>query len=321
VVPARALIDEDVSMRRLTKLGLTFFVLVLIACDGGMTGGDGGRDRDAGDDDMDGGRRRDGGGQTDEDAGGGDPDGGSEECDEDQHLCDGTCTDAMPADPSNGCQLGCGDPCPGGEEAICESDGNCGIRGCTPMSCDDLGIMCGVADNGCGRRIGCGMCDAPAECVEGQCEIVCDTDPHEANETRGTATNLGSREEDDDPAVVANATIHSESDVDWFRLTAVNECCGGDPEVDVRLNGLPSGEDYDLLVLHDCPDDDGERPGCTTGTPTTVDGLPGCYANAVGDDTVSYLSECEDGGTIYVQVYPAGWSGSCDAYRLEIEVY
>lgn len=241
------------------------------------------------------------------------------ECTAGQHLCAGICTDPMPDSPATGCRLGCGAPCAGGADAICNPDGTCGLRGCTPMSCEELAVMCGSTDDGCGRRIACGTCDTEGgqRCESGSC--ICDPDPIEPNDTMGTAhTLITLTDVPDSSTSVSIATLHRDGDVDWYRAAVTNNCCDGDPIVTVRLTGLPAGEDYDLGAWYQCPA--GNAPSCTTGTADRSVASGGCVSNAVGDDTVAFRTNCDPDGTLFVRVSAPAWQGSCATYRVEIAV-
>lgn len=241
---------------------------------------------------------------------------GGPSCGAAQHLCDGVCTSPMANDPANGCRLGCGDPCPSAD-AICNADGTCGIRGCTPMTCEELAVECGTTDDGCGSRIGCGTCSGGLRCEAGMC--VCDGDPLEANDTAASATTLTTLTDQPDSIVsVTTATVHRSGDVDWFRATVENNCCGGDPVIEVTLTGLPAGEDYDLGVFYQCPD--GNTPTCTMGMADASVADGGCVSAAVGPDTVSFATNCDPDGVVFVRVQPFRWAGSCAPYRVDIAV-
>lgn len=234
-----------------------------------------------------------------------------------QHVCDGVCTSPMLNEPANGCRLGCGDPCPGAADAICNADGTCGLLSCTAMTCDELLVECGTTDDGCGTRIGCGACGGTLRCESGAC--ICDGDPLEANDTSATGTTLTPLTDNPDSMVsVATATIHRSDDVDWFRATVANVCCGGDPVVDVSLTGLPAGEDYDLGVWYQCPD--GDTPTCTSGTADSTVASGGCVSASVGPDTVSFATNCDSDGVLFVRVQPYDWGGSCASYRIDVNV-
>lgn len=300
-----------------TRISVVFVLVSLAACDNQVVEPDAGLSMDASST-SDGGR--DAGALVEDggvDAGPSLTDGGPA-CGAAQHLCDGVCTNPMANEPSNGCRLGCGDPCPGGAEAVCNADGTCGIRGCTPMTCEDLSVECGTTDNGCGTPIGCGACTSPLRCESNLC--VCDGDPHEVNDTSGAPTILATLTDDPDSSIsITNATIHRTGDIDWFQVNVDNAGFLGDPEVTVSLSGIPSGEDYDLGAWYFCSDTSTPGP-CTSGMFDTSLGSGGCISNAVGPDTVAFDTNCDPDGVLLIRVRPFAWGGDCGAYRLDVAI-
>jgi hypothetical protein len=72
--------------------------------------------------------------------------------------------------------LQCGNVCPTGQ--TCGGGGVFGQCGtppgaCVPMTCQDQGINCGPAGDGCGDLIQCGMCVSPDTCGGGGTRGVC----------------------------------------------------------------------------------------------------------------------------------------------------
>ncbi len=300
---------------------LSLLLLVVVGCDTPGTASDGSTDG------MDGSTVGDGGVI---DAGFKDPD-AQVGCAEGQHECNGGCVDLLPNMPQNGCALGCSEPCPVAD-AICNPDGTCGTMGCTPMTCESLGAQCGIINNGCGGNRSCGGCNAEIgeTCQDGQCVVVCQADPREGaggNDTSATATNLGELNDDPDTStLVGNATMHNGADQDWYRVTVHNTsdwgCCG-DPKVTVTLGSIPTGSDYELAAWYECPPSDGSSPSCTTGAGDTSFASGGCTSTLYGtmDETVSFNTDCDDDGVLYVRVHAYEWAGTCDPYRLEIRVH
>ncbi|MDQ3031148.1 MAG: hypothetical protein M3Y87_01930, partial [Myxococcota bacterium] len=249
---------------------------------------------------------------------------GGTECTATQHECDGTCTDAMANEPANGCRLGCGDPCPGGAEAICETDGTCGVRGCVPMTCEELSTMCGTIENGCGRRISCGICNAGLGqiCEGGSCVCDADADTHEPNDDPASAPMRGSLTDDPDTsASITGGAIGSATDEDWFRYAVADTGFGGNPIITVTLEGAPAGADYAIAAYYACT----STPDASTCTRGTVDNRVGrgCTSAGTATDTVELDTECAtttDSGTLYVRVSATTWTGSCAAYTVRVNV-
>jgi len=104
-------------------------------------------------------------------------------CSQQAGGCVGACQDEC-ADGERQCLdswtwLDCGDfdgdgclefsppmPCPADQP--CDwNTGTCG--GCQPLSCQELGLECGQADDGCGTWIDCGACADGETCLDGAC--------------------------------------------------------------------------------------------------------------------------------------------------------
>ncbi|MCS6797652.1 MAG: hypothetical protein NZ898_03840 [Myxococcota bacterium] len=261
-------------------------------------------------------------------------DGGSA-CPPGRHRCGESCADDGPDDPSTGCRLGCGMPCPVPEhaEAICTSEGRCDFRcvppatrsgdgcRCTPRTCADVGAACGTIDDGCGGRRECGSC-ASGSCVEGRCR--CGADDVEPNDAQLAATAL--RELTDAPDSLASYetwNLHEATDVDWLRMRVRDEFDAGNPIVTVTLDASATGHDLDLGAWYVC-DAGGDGSACTMGAGDAMLGR-GCLGETVGDvpESVRIEAECSgtnDTGTLFVRVRARTWSGRCDPYRLRVEV-
>lgn len=74
-----------------------------------------------------------------------------------------TCNVECSYAPINVCQGGDG-CCPNGCTNLNDSDCQC-----TPSTCQQLGVMCGPADNGCGGTLQCGTC-TDGSCTNGMCD-------------------------------------------------------------------------------------------------------------------------------------------------------
>lgn len=63
---------------------------------------------------------------------------------------------------------------------------------CQPKSWEEAcaGLTCGKADSGCDSEYVCGSCSGITECVEGQCQITCETAGLECGEHHGPEADL-----------------------------------------------------------------------------------------------------------------------------------
>jgi hypothetical protein len=281
---------------------------VLAACGGEMPAEDaGGSDTDAG--------MRDAGGEVD--AGMmTSPDAGPivVQCGAGQHQCGEGCIDTLPNNVSNGCALGCGEPCPG-PDAICNGDGTCGIGGCEPIMCEDLGVECGSIDNGCSGRTQCGECDTSndEQCLDGSCVVVCPDDENEPNDDFSTVNSLGTLGDRDEPIVNVSGIIDPASDEDWFYYRIDDQDDGGAPEITVTLM-VPPGSNYSVALFYDCDTDD-QRSTC-----------PGsCSSEGLSSDTVVLNTSCgnllaAEHGDLYIRVRNDSGSPSCASYNVRTSV-
>ncbi|UJR87285.1 hypothetical protein [Sandaracinus amylolyticus] len=243
-------------------------------------------------------------------------------CGPDEHECNGVCREDGENDPATGCRLGCGAPCPGGTDAICEPDGTCGLTACTPMTCEEQDAICGLVDDGCGRRRSCGTCDATQgeRCVSGMC--VCEGDSNEPNDSPSAAPALGAVDDSDDPpAMTIEGTIHTASDEDWYRVDVVDGGFDGNPIIVAEIVSAPAGPNYEIAAYYVC-NAGGDTSRCTAGGSDNMLGR-GCTSAGVASDRVALDTECNtttDSGALYVRVRAAGWAGVCGGYSANIQV-
>lgn len=318
-------------MTRHRAAPLLALLLVVTGCaegggGGGPDGGGGPRDGSAPDDD--GGGRGDAGARRD---------GGSVRCDAGQHACGGGCIDDLPNDPSNGCRLGCGEPCPAPASGTvsCSGAGACDFTCtppfrregdacvCVPRTCATMGAMCGAPDDGCGTPLDCGSCAGDGVCIDGRC--ACMPDAREPNDSNTVAPNLGSFDDAADPpdAVFADMNIDDASDVDWVRFSIADGFDFGNPNLLVTLEQVPSGATYSLSAFYVCASG-GDSSTCALGMADNELGR-GCTRSVTSGAAgqVQIETECsgtDESGTLYVRVRATTWSGSCAPHRLTLRV-
>lgn len=319
------------------RFALAALVLISIpACAEGGGGGSG----DAGP-----GGPRDGGGADSgpagdagppRDAGPGRDSGPSVSCPAGQHACGGGCIDDLANDPSNGCRLGCGEPCPAPASGTvsCSASGTCDFTctppfrrvgdecACTPRTCEEMGAMCGAPDDGCGMPLDCGSCGG-GSCIDGSC--ACTPDAREPNDSNTVAPNLGSFDDSADPpdGVYTNMNIDDAGDVDWVRFTIVDGFDFGNPNLLVTLDQVPAGSTYALSAFYVCTSG-GDSSACAIGSADNEIGR-GCTTSVAGGGSgqVQIESECsgtDESGALYVRVRATTWGDSCDPHRLTLRV-
>jgi hypothetical protein len=91
------------------------------------------------------------------------------QCTADAARGQGVCYQCGPAAPA-GHPVLCGTACcqPG---QVC-AGGAC-VTACVPSTCADLNATCGVAPDGCGDTLDCGICASNERCVDNACQPVC----------------------------------------------------------------------------------------------------------------------------------------------------
>lgn len=275
------------------------------------------------------------------DAGPDDPDTGPVGCGTGQHACGGGCIDDLANQPANGCRLGCGEPCPTPPdgEAACNAEGACtfacpppftevgGECVCEPDTCDDIGYMCGAPDDGCGGTLDCGACSS-GECTDGVCG--CPRDAREPNDSFAAADGaalLADIPNEDWLMTYRMFTIHDAGDEDFFRFHVEDSgVVDSDPVIEVTLDGIPTGSNYDLAIYYVC-DEGGNDSTCDAGALDRTRGV-GCVSSSSGtmSETVRLDVECTptlstvDSGTLYVRVTSPTFGGMCQPYELRFDV-
>ncbi|MGE0787505.1 MAG: hypothetical protein AB7S26_17660 [Sandaracinaceae bacterium] len=262
--------------------------------------------------------------------GGGGRDGGSAMCPTGRHVCGGGCVDDLPNMPENGCRIGCGTACdtPTGGRARCNTDGTCGFVcdppfvesdgtcACAPQTCEDLGATCGTPDDGCGTPLSCGMCGAGAECIMGAC--ACPPDDAEPNDEQLRAVDIGDATDAPDTTLTFDTySIDEAGDVDWFTIDVSDDFDAGNPAVRVTLDGVPSGDNYELEVYYACGGGSDES-SCLVAAPCSNTATPSRSA------VVNVSTECggttDESGRLYLIVRATSFGGMCAPYSLRVEV-
>ena len=199
------------------------------------------------------------------------------ECSEDRHRCGDVCILHQPNDPTRGCMLGCGDPCPGGDEVGGPIDDHIMIATCTP---------------------------------EGACAVR-QSDSHEDNDSPARATDLGDFDDAADPiAWLGSVSIDSATDEDWFRFHVTDGFDGGNPRIRVEL-AVPAVHELaiyfrcdgaNVATLARCGERTVQRAENTLsdallGTGCTIDGTDLLWSNIVPS-----CSGIADSGTVLLRV-------------------
>ncbi len=261
-------------------------------------------------------------------------------CPSGQHRCGTTCMEDQANTPDIGCSQGCGEAClapPAHADASCSTEGACDLTctgawmrdgdhcSCAPSSCETTGAMCGTPDDGCGTPLNCGTCSGTATCMSGMC--ACAADAAEPNNSTGTAHDIG--DFNDSPGVTMDVSfnVSSATDTDWFRADVDDAGLDGNPIIEVTLDGIPAGSNYDLAAFYACTGGAGDTSSCDTGSSDNTIGH-GCASASGGSlgEAVTINTDCDhigtdDDGTLFIRVTPAAWMNTCANYTLHIDVH
>jgi hypothetical protein len=224
--------------------------------------------------------------------------------------------------PPGGLPNGCGGntvcpPCAG--EAECVFTGNSKYECVAHCTCESQDVECGQADI-CGTPTLCGSCADNGfgegyRCQDGRC--ICD-DPFELDSDDEFVLICGPeiggvncvREA---WSVDVQASLHSEVDVDYYRLNTL------DAETSIVAETYTITSERRLLMTYLCPDG---WPGMTkcSGAVENVQGIDFCVTD---EPSIAIGRSCSDNstfkvGTLLVGVEPTHFSGGCDGYGLKI---
>lgn len=226
------------------------------------------------------------------------------------------CNGVETCDGGVGCLSGT-PPCPGPDgDADCSESCSEGLENCTANDPDSS-----VCDDG-------NSCTSSDVCGGGSCMGTPIVDAYETNNSRGSATNIGSIDDDDTyPAGTLTATLYGPGDEDWYKFH-VTDTHVKTIVPTVELENIPAESGYNLCAYIGC-DDPGPDPSvtCNEGTTSSWDGLPGCCSSNSGssNEHVSFNVDCDNApflqpddndGWIYVRVYKASGVWSCGNYSL-----
>jgi hypothetical protein len=190
-----------------------------------------------------------------------------------------------------------------------------------------LAVAASVAVVGIGSA-GCG----PA--IDRSGPTSCAADAFEANDTQETARDLGSLQDDPDSSHDVSATVHSGSDVDWYRVHVSDTGLGGDPNVTVSV---PQG--FSVTTWFVCDQGRVTNKTCLQGSSEymTVNDVEGCRGSVpepatdangntvyASDEVAASTTDCsgtsDDNGTLFIRVERSSSQASTCAYDLSIVV-
>lgn len=251
----------------------------------------------------------------------------AEVCDGEDNDCD-LATDEDSCDDGLGCTV---DSCHG---TTCSNEiaaGSCLIEGV----CHGTGAFnpldpCELCNPGAAQAswsVHTGGCDDGDSCTTGdQCSNgICSGNPiedgYESNDAVSAPFGLSSASDCDDfPSGTASATLYGPGDEDWFSYHVSDDwLCSIYPAA--RLT-VPTGMNYDLCVYVTCDDNSTPSVSCTSGAVDSANGMGGCCSRNGGSsqEYVRLDHDCnatDDTGMLWVRVFNAGSTYTCEPYTLE----
>jgi len=138
---------------------------------------------------------------------------------------------------------------------------------------------------------------------------------------------MGLNDADNPTFMITGMNIHAAGNEDWYAYAVTDGSDGGNPRINVTLNNIPAGADYELVAYYACNSSNHDST-CAIGSADNLVGN-GCNGAATGStsETVEIETECANGildsndsGTLYIRVIPRSWSLSCGAYQITVRV-
>lgn len=151
----------------------------------------------------------------------------------------------------------------------------------------------------------------------------CDTaDKYEPNDSASAAKELGGFTDDPDSSLRVDVTVHTNSDVDFFKFRVTDQGFGGDPNVTISA---PEG--YEVTTWFSCTRGNVKTSTCIAGKevdePSVFAGK-GCQ-NVQPSGAVSMTTDCDaddsDDGTVLLRVRRLDASNTCSSkfdFTLEV---
>ena len=169
-------------------------------------------------------------------------------------------------------------------------------------------LALGVVQLGCSSESSGPPCDGP--------------DKQEPNDTPDTARDMGGFTDDPDSQLRIDMTVHTSSDVDFFKFKVSDLGIGGDPVVTVSA---PVG--YEVTTWFTCTRGNVKTMRCISGKEvddSAVAGVKGCQ-NEQPSGSVSSTTDCDadgdDDGTVLLRVKKLDTSNTCStAFNVTLEV-
>jgi hypothetical protein len=147
-------------------------------------------------------------------------------------------------------------------------------------------------------------------------------DKQEPNDTPDTARDMGGFTDDPDSQLRIDMTVHTSSDVDFFKFKVSDRGIGGDPIVTISA---PEG--YEVTTWFTCTRGNVKTMSCIAGKEvedSAVPGVKGCQ-NEQPNGSVSSTTDCDadenDDGTVLLRIKKLDTSNTCStAFNVTLEV-
>jgi hypothetical protein len=185
-------------------------------------------------------------------------------------------------------------------------------------------VQCGLLTSSCDPEYShdCDRCgEAEGECDDYRC--VCDPDGYEANNSMGSATDLGEFHDDGFVCLWRLANLDSDADVDWYTFYVHDDFSLGNPNISVRTpeSGVEIGAWFQC-------DSGGDETTCTSAFGSEPDSTIGAGCTFGGGLNMIYLeTECDgmdDSGRVFIRVtrgdlhFPDAFG--CIGYELRLRI-
>jgi hypothetical protein len=143
----------------------------------------------------------------------------------------------------------------------------------------------------------------------------CGYDDEEPNDAPGNAWDFGSFADDPNSLRERTATIHTASDVDWYRATIYRRGLGTEPLVTVVASA-----DVVVTAYHSCVGS-GTPVDCVWGRPVTDENGMGCESADGAESVIRAATHCNDEqSNLLFKITSKAQAAECRKYDVRLEV-
>ena len=143
----------------------------------------------------------------------------------------------------------------------------------------------------------------------------CGYDDEEPNDVPGNAWDFGSFADEPNSSRERTATIHTASDVDWYRATVYRRGLGTEPLVTIVASA-----DVVVTAYHACVGE-GAPVDCVWGRPVTDENGMGCESTSGAESVIRAATHCNgEQSNVTFRITSKLQAGECRKYDLRFEV-